>query len=155
MAEAGWISHTWMASCATLQIPNVHKTGNALAARILIIDDDQSLRRSLVRLLRVHEYEVVEGESAPDALRLAREKAPAVIVIDLLMPGRSGIEAAIDLKADEATAHIPVIALTASQLPAELDRALFVEILRKPCPPDALLNAIERARRLHEADDHG
>lgn len=124
-----------------------------MAATILIIDDDQSLRRSLVRLLRVHDYEVVEGESAPDALRLAREKMPTVIVIDLLMPGRSGIEAAIDLKADEATARIPVIALTASQLPAELDRALFAETLRKPCPPDALLKAIERAREQSESDD--
>jgi CheY-like chemotaxis protein len=124
-----------------------------LAARILIIDDDQSLRRSLVRLLRVHEYEVVEGESAPDALRLARATKPAVIVIDLLMPGRSGVEAAMDLKADADTAGIPIIALTASQLPAELDRALFADTLRKPCPPDALLKAIARAQHPAQPGD--
>lgn len=123
-----------------------------MTARILIIDDDQSLRRSLVRLLRVHDYVVIEGENAPDALRLAREEAPDVVVIDLLMPGRSGIEAAMDLKADAATARIPVIALTASQLPAELDRALFAETLRKPCHPHALLKAIERARQQSNPD---
>jgi two-component system cell cycle response regulator DivK len=118
-----------------------------LDARILIVDDDHSLRRSLARLLRAHGYGVIEGESAKDALRLAREQAPVVIVIDLLMPGRSGVEAAIDLKTDAATAHIPLIALTASQMPLEIDRTLFAQTLAKPCPPGALLQAIELAQR--------
>lgn len=116
-------------------------------ARILVVDDDQSLRRSLARLLRAHGYEVIEGESAKDAVRLARERSPVVILIDLLMPGRSGIEAALDLKADATTAHIPLIALTASQIPLEVDRTLFAHTLAKPCHPDALLQAIALAQQ--------
>jgi CheY-like chemotaxis protein len=118
-----------------------------LDARILVVDDDHSLRRSLTRLLRAHGYAVIEGESARDALRLAREQSPVVIVIDLLMPGRSGIEAAIDLKTDAVTAHIPLIALTASQMPLEIDRTLFAHTLAKPCPPEALMKAIEQAQQ--------
>jgi CheY-like chemotaxis protein len=113
--------------------------------RILLVDDDESVRRSLARLLRAHDYEVLEAENAAVALQILQTTRPALVLMDIIMPGRNALEAARRIKAEPGTASLPIVALTASPPAAECDRALFAAILSKPCDPRSLLEAIERA----------
>lgn len=112
---------------------------------ILLVDDDASVRRSLTRLLRAHDYEVLEAENATAALQLLETTRPALMLMDMVMPGEDALTTARNLKAERATAPTPIIALTASPPLAPSDRALFADVLPKPCDPQALLAAIERA----------
>jgi two-component system OmpR family response regulator len=111
---------------------------------ILLVDDDASVRRSLTRLLRAHDYEVLEAENATAALQLLETTRPALMLMDMVMPGEDALATARSLKAERATPP-PIIALTASPPLAPSDRALFADVLPKPCDPRALLTAIERA----------
>lgn len=118
-----------------------------MSARILVFDDDDSVRRSLLRLLRARGYVASGADTSANARELVLQLRPAVILMDLLMPVKDGVETTRRLKADKLTADIPIIALTASQPPPTPDDALFEIVLRKPCAPDVLVEAIERARR--------
>lgn len=116
-----------------------------MPARILLVDDDESVRRSLARLLRAHGYEVLEAENAAAALRVLGTTHPAVMLMDVVMPGASGLATARSIKAEPKTASIPILALTASPPAQACDRALFTSIMSKPCNLRALLDAIECA----------
>jgi two-component system cell cycle response regulator DivK len=73
--------------------------------------------RLLVRdVLQASGYRVVEATSAEDGLRMAAEQQPALILMDIQLPGMNGIEALQRLRADPATRAIPVIAVTASAM---------------------------------------
>jgi CheY-like chemotaxis protein len=113
--------------------------------RILLVDDDASVRRSLGRLLRAHDYEVVEAENAGAALQVLDTMSPALMLMDMVMPGEDALATVRKLKAEREAASVPVIALTASPPFGEADRALFAAVIHKPCKPSALLEAIENA----------
>jgi two-component system, OmpR family, response regulator len=115
-----------------------------LRACILLVDDDASVRRSLVRLLRAHDYDVVEAEDAATALQILADVRPALIVMDMVMPGEDPLSAARKIKHEPRTAAVPIIALTASP-PNGPDCVLFADVLPKPSDAEALLAAIERA----------
>jgi len=110
---------------------------------ILLVDDDASVRRSLVRLLRAHDYDVLEADNAVLALQILASTRPAAIVMDMIMPGEDALGAARKIKADPRMA-VPMIALTASPPTAPADRALFAAIVGKPSDAHVLLDAIER-----------
>ena len=112
---------------------------------ILLVDDDASVRRSLTRLLRAHDYDVLEAENASAALQLLDTRRPALMLMDMVMPGADAVAAARALKAERKTAPMPIIALTASPPLALSDRALFAAVIPKPCNPQTLLRAIEQA----------
>ena len=82
--------------------------------RILIVEDNEPSRRLVRDVLRIKGYETVETETAEEGLRIAREVRPALILMDIQLPGMSGIDALRYLRADPATRDIPVIAVTAS-----------------------------------------
>ena len=109
------------------------------------MDDDASVRRSLTRLLRAHDYDVLEAENASAALQLLDTTRPALMLMDMVMPGQDALAAARNLKAERSSAPMPIIALTASPPLAPSDRALFAAVIPKPCNPQTLLKAIERA----------
>jgi CheY-like chemotaxis protein len=113
-----------------------------LSTPILLVDDDPSVRRSLGRLLRAHAYEVLEADSAPQALEVLATARPALMLIDMVMPGNSTLEVVRHIKAQASTAPMPIIALTASPPTAPQDRALFAEIVAKPTDARGLLDSI-------------
>jgi signal transduction histidine kinase/CheY-like chemotaxis protein len=86
------------------------------AAGLLLIDDDESVRYVLKKLLEHSKWKVEEASNGEDGLRLAREVQPRIIVLDLKMPGLSGIETLIKLKNDPLTKTIPVIIITSQTL---------------------------------------
>ena len=79
---------------------------------ILIVDDNAEMRFFLRRRLRA-EYNIQEAADGPAALIKAFETVPDLVVCDVMLPGKSGIEVAAVLKSDPRTSHIPVIILTA------------------------------------------
>jgi two-component system cell cycle response regulator len=82
--------------------------------RVLLVDDSASARALLGLRLRDKGYEVVEVATAAEAAELAIESQPDAVVTDLWMPGISGLQLCRLLRADPATAHVPVVLLTAS-----------------------------------------
>jgi two-component system cell cycle response regulator len=83
-------------------------------ARVLLVDDSASARALLGVRLREKGHEVVEVPHAAEAAELALEKTPDAVVTDLWMPGISGLQLCRLLRAEPATAHVPVVLLTAS-----------------------------------------
>lgn len=83
---------------------------------ILIIEDNEKNRKLCRDVLQVKGYRTVESETAEEGLKLVEEKAPALILMDIQLPGMDGITAMKQLKADPHTAKIPIIAITASAM---------------------------------------
>lgn len=91
-------------------------TGERPVRQVLVIDDDEVSRYLLRGLLADAQCAVTEAATGPDGLRLARERQPDVIVLDLVMPGMTGYEVLQRLKADPLTGAIPVIIVTSKVL---------------------------------------
>ena len=83
---------------------------------ILIIEDNEKNRKLCRDVLEVKGYRTIESETAEGGLDLARERSPAMILMDIQLPGMDGITAMKQLKADPNTAKIPIIAITASAM---------------------------------------
>jgi two-component system cell cycle response regulator DivK len=83
---------------------------------ILIIEDNEKNRKLVRDVLEVKGYRTIESENAEVGLKLAAEKLPALILMDIQLPGMDGITAMKQLKADPITKAIPIIAITASAM---------------------------------------
>jgi two-component system cell cycle response regulator DivK len=83
---------------------------------ILLVEDNDNNRLLVRDVLQASGYVVAEAETAEDGLRIAAERTPALILMDIQLPGMNGIEALRRLRADPATRAIPVIAVTASAM---------------------------------------
>ena len=113
---------------------------------ILIVEDDASSRKLVRDVLRVKGYQTIESETAEEGIRLAKAQHPALILMDIQLPGMSGIEALQHLRADADTKTIPVIAVTASVMTAQQQDVLeagFDGFERKPISIAALLKKIQ------------
>ena len=88
-----------------------------MAGELILVVEDNEKNRKLVRdVLTFKGYVVVETESGEEGVRLARERQPRLILMDIQLPGIDGIEALRRIRADEATSGIPVVAVTASAM---------------------------------------
>jgi DNA-binding response OmpR family regulator len=83
------------------------------ASTVLIVDDDPWIRLLLHDLLTDEGYAVEEASNGSAALRLAQRHPPALVLLDLVLPEQSGLALLTELKSTRATAHVPVIAVTA------------------------------------------
>jgi CheY-like chemotaxis protein len=83
---------------------------------ILIIEDNEKNRKLCRDVLQVKGYRTIESETAEEGLKLVEEKSPALILMDIQLPGMDGITAMKRLKAAPDTAKIPIIAITASAM---------------------------------------
>ena len=83
---------------------------------ILIVEDNEKNRKLARDVLQVKGYKTIESETAEEGLKLAAEKSPALILMDIQLPGMDGITAVKQLKAEPKTKSIPVIAITASAM---------------------------------------
>ncbi len=88
-----------------------------MASELILITEDNEKNRKLMReVLRVKGYQILETETAEEGIRIAQESRPALILMDLQLPGMDGIAALQSLRADPRTTRIPVIAVTASAM---------------------------------------
>ena len=83
---------------------------------ILIVEDNEKNRKLERDVLQFHGYQTVEAETGEDGIRLAQTSPPALVLMDIQLPGINGIEALGQLRADPRTRGIPVIAVTASAM---------------------------------------
>jgi two-component system, cell cycle response regulator DivK len=83
---------------------------------ILIIEDNEKNRKLERDVLQFHGYRTVEAETGEEGVRLARESLPALVLMDIQLPGISGIEALRRLRDDSETQGIAVMAVTASAM---------------------------------------
>ena len=88
-----------------------------MANELIVLIEDNEKNRKLARDVLTHQgYRVAEAESAEDGLALVARERPALILMDIHLPGIDGIEALRRLRADASTRDIPVIAVTASAM---------------------------------------
>jgi len=96
------------------------------ASRLVLIVEDNEKNLKLARdVLQFNDFRTVEATSGEEGVTLARQHHPDLVLMDVALPGIDGVEATRQLKADAATASIPIVALTASVMQA--DRARFGE----------------------------
>jgi CheY-like chemotaxis protein len=111
---------------------------------VLVVDDDPVVVALLAEALAARGYRVLAALGA-QALRLAREARPAVVLLDLQMPQMDGAEVCRRLRAEPATAAIPIILISADERPGTATGALAVDDrLPKPFDLNDLLAAVDR-----------
>ena len=112
---------------------------------ILIVEDNPRNLKLLRDTLQVKGYQTIDAGSGEEGVRLARERQPAVVLMDIQLPGISGIEALGRLRADASTRAIPVIAVTASVMAQERQKVMaagFDGFQGKPISVRELLETI-------------
>jgi len=115
--------------------------------RVLVVDDQLDNRRILRELLVPLGFDVIEAANGAETLELAASHAPDIAFIDLVMPVIDGFEAIRRLRADTASAALPVVAISASAFDstrAQCKRSGFDDFLTKPVQLDEVLRLIGR-----------
>jgi DNA-binding response OmpR family regulator len=116
-------------------------------AKILVVDDHPHIVRLVRKELERDAHEVLTAADGDEALQLAREQRPAVVVLDVVMPRRNGFEVLRELKADPATRDIIVIMLTVKDKEAEFTHGLNLGAdwyLPKPFVPGDIAALVRR-----------
>lgn len=109
---------------------------------ILVADDEEDLRELVAYRLTRSGYAVIAARDGEEALRLAGERAPDLMVLDVMMPRLDGYELTRRVRAEDSLRAIPIILLTARSQEADVDRGFEVgadDYLKKPFNPDELV----------------
>jgi len=118
-------------------------------ATVLICDDEPALRE-LIRVSLTGRYDFAEADDGVECIEVARQVHPDVVVLDMMMPRRNGMEVLAELRKDEELAGTPVIVLTAQ--PATREEALAggaTRVMVKPFTPDEISAAVEEVLAEH------
>lgn len=121
--------------------------------RVLICDNEEVLRTLVRGALAIGDYEIVEARDGDESVELARACEPDLIVLDMMMPGRTGVEVLRELRAEERFADTPVIMLTARAQTADREAAVEAgasHFLPKPFSPLALANLVDELLNVHK-----
>jgi two-component system phosphate regulon response regulator PhoB len=120
---------------------------------ILIADDEESLRTLIETTLEAPELRVLHAADGNQAVELARREHPDLILLDWMMPGKTGIEVAEVLRSEPATVDIAIVMLTGMGREQDRQRGLALGIrayLVKPFSPLQLLECVRRALATEE-----
>lgn len=121
---------------------------NAKLKCIICVEDEPDMIDLIRLILSRRGFEVKGAAGGVEGLRLIRQEPPDLVLLDLMMPDMDGWEVYQQLKADEATKHIPVIVVTAKA--QSIDRVLGLHIAKvddyitKPFSPQDLMNSVEK-----------
>ena len=125
---------------------------------LLVVDDEPHIRHMLDYKLGRAGFTVITASNGVDALRLARERRPHLMVTDLQMPGGDGLTLCLKLNEQPDTATIPVIMLTARGYkvpPSDLRRTNIKSLVPKPFSPRELLAQVQELLDASHQDDAG
>jgi len=117
-----------------------------MTCTILIADDEPSLRLLVKASLTIRKYTIVEATNGQDALNLAKQINPDLVLLDVMMPFMTGFQVCAEMRKDPKTAKVPVIILTAKGGQDDRDMAISVganHFLTKPFRPPELLGAVD------------
>jgi CheY-like chemotaxis protein len=112
--------------------------------RVLVAEDEPALLESFCELVRNLGHECVAAQDGNQALELARTRHPQLIIADLMMPGRTGIDLIRALRQELALSRVPVILLSAGR-PTAAEQKEAWRFLPKPISVDALESAVRDA----------
>ena len=115
---------------------------------VLIIEDNEKNRKLVRDVLQVKGYRTIEAETAEAGLKLALEQSPALILMDIQLPGMDGITALKRLKAEAKTKSIPVIAVTASAMSYKRQTMLAEGFDGYQTKPISVKDFLEEVRRV-------
>jgi two-component system, cell cycle response regulator DivK len=119
-----------------------------VANELILIVEDNPKNLKLVRdVLQVRGYRTIEAGTGEEGVQLAREQHPALVLMDIQLPGISGVEAFRQLRADPTTRSIPVIAVTASVMAQERQKVMaagFDGFQGKPISVRELLETVRQ-----------
>lgn len=93
------------------------------AGKILVVEDNPMNLELVSDLLEAHGFQVLQAQNGADALRIAEESVPDLILMDIQLPGMDGLEVTRQLKENERTSGIDIIALTAHAMRGDEERA--------------------------------
>jgi CheY-like chemotaxis protein len=113
----------------------------------LVIDDYDDTRGMYAEVLRLEGFSVESASDGQEALQMAVELLPDIIITDLYMPVMDGWETIRRLRADERTRRIPIIACTGGEAPSAAHDCWADVLLAKPCPLDTLLLEVRQLLR--------
>ncbi|MGH9129843.1 MAG: response regulator transcription factor [Acidimicrobiales bacterium] len=119
--------------------------GPGSGATVLVVDDDPVIQRLLSVNFEMEGYQVIVASTGADGIRSARSARPDIVVLDVMMPGMDGLEVASTLKADPATAGIPVLLLSAKAQEVDIragDATGADAYVTKPFDPFELLEQV-------------
>jgi two-component system, cell cycle response regulator DivK len=119
---------------------------------ILVIEDNDKSRKLVRDLLTFKGYEIIEAETGEEGVRLAQDRHPSLVLMDIRLPGIDGIQALGRLRAEVATRGIPVMAMTASVMTNDRQRMLdagFDAFQSKPIKIKDFLAAVEQLFERH------
>ena len=124
-----------------------------MAGELILIIEDNEKNRKLVRdVLNVKGYKTIESETAEEGLKLAIEKSPSLILMDIQLPGMDGITALKRLKTNPETKSIPVIAITASAMTYTRVTMLAEGFDGFQSKPISVKDFLEEVRRVLDSD---
>jgi len=121
---------------------------------ILIVEDNEKNLKLVRDVLQVKGYATLDAGTAEDGLKIARARLPDLILMDIQLPGMSGIDALKALRAAPATAGIPVIAITASVMQQDRQQIMsagFNGFIEKPINLRNFLDTVQRAMKARTA----
>ena len=121
-------------------------------ATVLLVDDYPDTLEMWTLYLSAHGYSVVTADNGIDALAMAQNEHPSLVILDLDLPGISGYEVARRLRGGASTSGIPLIAATGYSAERQLNDARdagFNAVLVKPCDPEGLVQTIETVLAAH------
>ncbi len=115
---------------------------------ILIVEDNEKNMKLVRDILQAKGYQTLEAVTGEEGVKLAAEKKPDLVLMDIQLPGMNGIEALKVLRADSATARIPVVAITASVMQQDRQQVVdsgFDGFIEKPINLREFLAAVQTA----------
>ena len=118
--------------------------------RVLVCDDDPVILRLLQVNLELEGYDVVTGRNGEEAVSLAAETTPDLVILDIMMPRLDGYQACEQIKSNDATRDILVIFLSAKAQQSDIDKGKEFGVsayLTKPFDPNELLSVVDRLLR--------
>jgi CheY-like chemotaxis protein len=137
----------------TAMVPPVAPSGVHLRTLLYVEDNPANLKLVEKLVARRHDLRLLSAIDGNRGVEVARTCQPDVILMDINLPGISGIEALRILGEDQATAHIPVIALSANAIPRDIEKGLeagFFRYLTKPIKVNAFMDTLNVALEIAE-----
>jgi twitching motility two-component system response regulator PilH len=140
----------WLGGGAQTRPPEAIRKA-AQGGRVLVVDDSATIRAVLGRMLEVDGYQVTRAADGETALELARSEPPALIFLDIVLPGINGFAVLRSLRHDPATQHIPIVMISGNQQATEqfyVQRFGADDFISKPFGQAEVARSIDRLVRL-------
>ncbi|MFZ5918267.1 MAG: response regulator [Chloroflexota bacterium] len=121
-----------------------------MSAKILIIEDNEQNLYLTTFILEKHGYEVVQAQDSREGIALAAQVAPALILLDIQLPGMDGYAVARELRGNPSLMRVPIVAVTSYAMVGDRERVMAAGCagyIEKPINPETFIAEIEQYLR--------